>query len=76
MPGLTVIQCSSCGPPLQRLGGPSTQPYAVERLSKESAPLPYPWPVAARDALVSLLGAGRAAIPVWRRWIKRISLAE
>ena len=40
-------------------------PYAVERLSKESAPLPYPWPVAARDALVSLLGAGRAAIPVW-----------
>lgn len=40
-------------------------PYAVERLANQSAPLPQPWPVAARDALVSLLGAGRAAIPVW-----------
>ncbi len=40
-------------------------PYAVERLASQSASLPEPWPVAARDALVSLLGAGRAAIPVW-----------
>lgn len=40
-------------------------PYAVERLASESAPLPQPWPQSARDALVSLLGAGRAAIPVW-----------
>lgn len=40
-------------------------PHAVERLAAESAPLPEPWPVAARDSLVSLLGAGRAAIPVW-----------
>jgi len=40
-------------------------PYAVTRLAAESAPMPDPWPVAARDALVSLLGAGRAAVPVW-----------
>lgn len=40
-------------------------PYAVARLAAESAPLPEPWPSSARDALVSLLGAGRAAIPVW-----------
>ena len=40
-------------------------PHAVERLASESAPLAQPWPVAARDAFVSLLGAGRAAIPVW-----------
>lgn len=40
-------------------------PYAVTRLATESAPMPEPWPAAARDALVSLLGAGRAAVPVW-----------
>ncbi|MEI8083109.1 MAG: [protein-PII] uridylyltransferase, partial [Actinomycetes bacterium] len=40
-------------------------PYAVERLASESAPMPIPWPPAARDALVSLLGAGKPAIPVW-----------
>ncbi|MEI2728110.1 MAG: [protein-PII] uridylyltransferase [Candidatus Nanopelagicales bacterium] len=40
-------------------------PYAVARLASESAPLPEPWPIAARDSLISLLGAGRAAIPVW-----------
>jgi len=40
-------------------------PHAVERLAKDSAPLPTPWPVPARDALVSLLGAGRPAVPVW-----------
>jgi [protein-PII] uridylyltransferase len=28
-------------------------------------PLPVPWPPEARDALVALLGAGPAAIPVW-----------
>jgi [protein-PII] uridylyltransferase len=37
----------------------------VERLVTASAPMPVPWPPEARDALVSLLGAGRAAIPVW-----------
>jgi [protein-PII] uridylyltransferase len=40
-------------------------PHAVERLARDSAPMPEPWPPAARDALVSLLGAGRPAIPVW-----------
>jgi [protein-PII] uridylyltransferase len=40
-------------------------PYAVERLAAESAELPQPWPAAARDALVSLLGAGPALVPVW-----------
>ncbi|MFC7589076.1 hypothetical protein ACFQYP_39370 [Nonomuraea antimicrobica] len=27
--------------------------------------MPVPWPEEARDALVSILGAGRAAVPVW-----------
>jgi [protein-PII] uridylyltransferase len=40
-------------------------PATVERLALESPPLPGAWPDAARDALVSLLGAGRSAIPVW-----------
>ncbi len=40
-------------------------PHAVERLARDSAPMPVPWPAPARDALVSLLGAGRPAIPVW-----------
>ncbi|HET7900390.1 MAG TPA: HD domain-containing protein, partial [Candidatus Nanopelagicales bacterium] len=40
-------------------------PHAVERLARDSAPLPVPWPVPARDAVVSLLGAGRPAVPVW-----------
>ncbi|MEI6229952.1 MAG: [protein-PII] uridylyltransferase [Actinomycetes bacterium] len=40
-------------------------PHAVERLALTSAPLPVPWPAEARDSLVSLLGAGSAAVPVW-----------
>jgi [protein-PII] uridylyltransferase len=39
--------------------------HATSRLAAESAPMPVPWPVGARDALVSLLGAGRNAVPVW-----------
>ncbi len=39
--------------------------HTVARLAAESAPMPVPWPRPARDALVSLLGAGRAAVPVW-----------
>ncbi|HWB66416.1 MAG TPA: [protein-PII] uridylyltransferase [Mycobacteriales bacterium] len=35
----------------------------VKRLT-ECPPLPEPWPADARDALVSLLGAGSAAVPV------------
>lgn len=40
-------------------------PHAVERLATTSAPMPTPWPLEARDSLVSLLGAGSAAVPVW-----------
>jgi [protein-PII] uridylyltransferase len=40
-------------------------PHTVERLAAEGAVLPEPWPQPARDALVSLLGAGPPAVPVW-----------
>ncbi|MBA9007114.1 [protein-PII] uridylyltransferase [Thermomonospora cellulosilytica] len=40
-------------------------PATVERLAAETPPLPVPWPAEARDALVTLLGAGTAAITVW-----------
>jgi [protein-PII] uridylyltransferase len=40
-------------------------PATVERLAERSAPMPLPWPVEARDALVRLLGAGAPAIGVW-----------
>jgi len=43
----------------------SLAPHAVQRLANESAPMPTPWPLEARDNLVSLLGAGRNALPVW-----------
>lgn len=40
-------------------------PATVQRLADRSRPLPVPWPAEARDALVSLLGAGPTAIGVW-----------
>jgi [protein-PII] uridylyltransferase len=40
-------------------------PATVQRLAERSRPLPVPWPAAARDALISLLGAGPSAIGVW-----------
>ncbi|MFE3450638.1 [protein-PII] uridylyltransferase [Nonomuraea sp. NPDC059194] len=40
-------------------------PATVSALASQSAPMPVPWPDEARDALVALLGAGRAAVPVW-----------
>jgi [protein-PII] uridylyltransferase len=40
-------------------------PHAARRLAAECPPLPVPWPAAARQALVSLLGAGAAVVPVW-----------
>ena len=40
-------------------------PHTVARLANESAPLRSPWPAEARQALVSLLGAGTGAIAVW-----------
>jgi [protein-PII] uridylyltransferase len=40
-------------------------PYALTRLATEAAPLPEPWPAAARAELVGLLGAGRPAVAVF-----------
>jgi [protein-PII] uridylyltransferase len=37
---------------------------ALRRLAAESAPMPEPWPDAARNALIATLGAGRGAIAV------------
>ena len=37
----------------------------VERLAAESAPMPVPWPRSAREAFVSLLGAGASTVAVW-----------
>jgi [protein-PII] uridylyltransferase len=39
-------------------------PHTLDRLAARSAPPPVPWPAAARDAFVGLLGAGPAAVPV------------
>jgi [protein-PII] uridylyltransferase len=39
-------------------------PRTLARLT-ECPPLPVPWPAPARDALLSLLGAGQAAVTVW-----------
>ncbi|MBP2705287.1 [protein-PII] uridylyltransferase [Microbispora sp. RL4-1S] len=40
-------------------------PATVSALAAQSPPMPVPWPEEARGALVALLGAGRAAVPVW-----------
>ncbi|MDH6144694.1 [protein-PII] uridylyltransferase [Kitasatospora sp. GP30] len=37
----------------------------VRRLAAECRALPVPWPTEAREQLVTLLGAGRAGLPVW-----------
>jgi [protein-PII] uridylyltransferase len=39
-------------------------PRTLARLT-ECPPLPVPWPGAARDALLALLGAGESAVSVW-----------
>jgi [protein-PII] uridylyltransferase len=39
-------------------------PFALERLASESAPLPTPWPHAALDDFLAVLGAGAPAIHV------------
>lgn len=39
--------------------------HTVDRLARESAPLPSPWPRSARESLVSLLGSGRPLVAVW-----------
>ncbi|MGW0120946.1 [protein-PII] uridylyltransferase [Streptomyces sp. NPDC003327] len=40
-------------------------PHAVRRLAATATPLPVPWPAEAREELVTLLGAGEPAVPVW-----------
>lgn len=40
-------------------------PPTVELLANAVPPMPVPWPAAARDALVALLGAGRPALAVF-----------
>ncbi len=40
-------------------------PETVARFANAGIDIPQPWPRAARDALISLLGAGDRAIPVW-----------
>lgn len=39
-------------------------PYSLDRLLDGAAPMPDPWPRSARDALTTLLGAGRPAVVV------------
>jgi [protein-PII] uridylyltransferase len=39
-------------------------PFALDRMVSETAPLPTPWPDAARTDFVALLGAGQPAVPV------------
>ncbi|MFD5427914.1 [protein-PII] uridylyltransferase [Streptomyces sp. NPDC127084] len=39
--------------------------HAVRHLATAAAPLPAPWPAAAREELVTLLGAGESTVPVW-----------
>ncbi|MFF4527646.1 [protein-PII] uridylyltransferase [Streptomyces sp. NPDC001407] len=40
-------------------------PHAVRRLAATAGPLPVPWPDEAREALVTLLGAGPPTVEVW-----------
>jgi [protein-PII] uridylyltransferase len=40
-------------------------PATVARIATEAPALPVPWPAQARDALISLLGAGSSAVQVW-----------
>jgi [protein-PII] uridylyltransferase len=45
--------------------GLTVAPATVHRLAKLCPPLPNPWPAAALNAFVSLLGAGESMITVW-----------
>lgn len=40
-------------------------PETITRFANARAEIPQPWPRAAREALVSLLGAGSSTVPVW-----------
>ncbi len=46
------------------LNGQPIDLASLKRLSLDAPPLPNPWPDRARNALVALLGAGKAALPV------------
>ncbi|WP_433545470.1 [protein-PII] uridylyltransferase [Streptomyces sp. CA-294286] len=39
--------------------------HAVRQLARVTPHLPVPWPAEAREELVTLLGAGESAVPVW-----------
>jgi len=39
--------------------------HTLDRLVEQSAPMPDPWPWAAKDALLSLLGSGPDLVQVW-----------
>ncbi|CAM5549664.1 [protein-PII] uridylyltransferase [Streptomyces californicus] len=39
--------------------------HLVRHLAATARPLPVPWPPEAREELVTLLGAGKATVPVW-----------
>ncbi|HEX6470007.1 MAG TPA: [protein-PII] uridylyltransferase [Streptosporangiaceae bacterium] len=56
-----VLRAAAAAAQAGRPMGPAT----VRRLAESSPPMPVPWPAAARDALVALLGAGPSAIGVW-----------
>ncbi|HEX8496262.1 MAG TPA: [protein-PII] uridylyltransferase, partial [Actinomycetales bacterium] len=40
-------------------------PVTVEHLARDTPDLPVPWPAGAREALLELLSAGPALVPVW-----------
>ena len=66
--GVEPAQGPGAGAARRRRGGRAGLPLApatVSVLAAQSPPMPVPWPEEARDALVSILGAGRAAVPVW-----------
>ena len=50
-------------------------PSTMQRLAAESASLTAPWPLEARDALVSLLGSGPALVGVWEA-LDRVGFVE
>jgi len=45
--------------------GVKLSPATLDRLATTSAAMPVPWPREAREAFVSLLGAGEHAVTVW-----------
>ncbi len=50
-------------------------PHTVARLADQTAPMPVPWPRAARDSLVALMGSGRPAVAVWEA-LDQVGLVE